>query len=226
MNCFGVVDTIVSDNGTQFTSKEFEHFCSTFQVDHIRIPPYHPRSNGLAERFVDTLKRALKKAIGTPTKKALQLFLQVYRITPNKSAPSTLSLAEIMFARRIRSVIHKLIPSKKSHTPAIIVPRRKFNTNEKVFYKNYKNNTTTWEPGTIKERIGNMIYTVQGKKFIYRRHINQSQKRITDEPTEAPQIEEDDLQDLYVLSRAGVKRQQETDFCIYSREDTVSFRAY
>ena len=59
---FGVVDTIVSDNGTQFTYKEFEHFCSTFQAEHIRIPPYHPRSNGLAERFVDTLKRALKKA--------------------------------------------------------------------------------------------------------------------------------------------------------------------
>ena len=55
---FGVVDTIVSDNGTQFTSKEFEHFCSTFQVEHIRIPSYHPRSNDLAERFVDTLKRA------------------------------------------------------------------------------------------------------------------------------------------------------------------------
>ena len=42
-----------------------------------------------------------------------------------------------------------------------------------------------------------MIYTVQGKKFIHRRHINQLQKRLTDEPTETPQIEEDDLQDLY-----------------------------
>ena len=95
---YGVVHTIVSNNGTQFTSKEFEHFCATFQVEHIRIPPYHPRSNGQAERFVDTLKRALKEAIGTPTIKALQLFLQVYRITPNKSAPSTLSPAESMFA--------------------------------------------------------------------------------------------------------------------------------
>ena len=42
-----------------------------------------------------------------------------------------------------------------------------------------------------------MIYTVQGKKFIHRRHVNQLQKPITDEPTETPQIEEDDLQDLY-----------------------------
>ena len=63
-------------------------------------------------------------------------------------------------AHASRSVFDKLIPCKKSHTPAIIVPRRKFNMNEKVFYKNYKNNTTTWEPGTIKVRIGNMIYTV------------------------------------------------------------------
>ena len=194
---YGVVDTIVSDNGTQFTSKEFEHFCATFQVEHIRIPPYHPRSNGQAERFVNTLKRALKKAIGTPTKKALQLFLQVYRITPNKSAPSTLSPAESMFARRIRSVFDKLIPSKKSHIPAILFPRWKFNQNDKVFYKNYKNNMTTWEPGIIKERIGNMIYTVQGKKLIHRRHVNQLQNRIIDEPTETPQIEEDDQQDLY-----------------------------
>ena len=66
---YGVVDTIVSDNGMQFTSKEFEHFYATFQVEHISIPPYYPRSNGQAERFVDMLKRALKKAIGTPTKK-------------------------------------------------------------------------------------------------------------------------------------------------------------
>ena len=42
-----------------------------------------------------------------------------------------------------------------------------------------------------------MIYTVQGKKFIHGRHINQLQKRITDEPTETSQIEEYDLQDLY-----------------------------
>ena len=102
-----------------------------------------------------------------------------------------------MFARRIRSVFDKIIPSKKSHIPAILVPRRKFNKNDKVFHKNYKNNTTTWEPGSIKERIGNMIYTVQGKTFIHRRHVNQLQKRITDEPTETPQIEENDQLDLY-----------------------------
>ena len=77
---FGVVDCVVSDNGSQFTSVEFKEFCEIFQIKHITTPQYHPRSNGQAERFVDTLKRALKKASGTPTDKALQQFLQVYRI--------------------------------------------------------------------------------------------------------------------------------------------------
>ena len=80
---FGVVDCVVSDNGSQFTSVEFKEFCEIFQIKHITTPQYHPRSNGQAEHFVDTLKRALKKASGTPTDKTLQQFLQVYRITPN-----------------------------------------------------------------------------------------------------------------------------------------------
>ena len=67
---FGVVDGVVTDNATQFTSSEFRDFCKTYQGDHITTPQYHPRSNGQAERFVDTLKRALKKALGTPTDRA------------------------------------------------------------------------------------------------------------------------------------------------------------
>ena len=88
---FGVVDCIVSDNGTQFTSGDFKEFCEDFQVNHITTPTYHPRSNGLAERFVDTLKRALKKAKGTPTDKAVQQFLQVKRVTPNANTLAELT---------------------------------------------------------------------------------------------------------------------------------------
>ena len=102
---FGVPKTIVSNNGTQFTSKEFEEFCKALSIEHLATAIYHPRSNGLAERFVDTFKRALKKNQGMDTdEKSLENFLSVYRITPNPNTNAGLSPAELMFARKIRSV--------------------------------------------------------------------------------------------------------------------------
>ena len=85
---FGVVDCIVSDNGSQFMSSEFKEFCQTFSVEHIIIALYHPRSNGQVECFIDIFKRVLRKARDIPTNIAIQQFLQVYRVTPYKNAPS------------------------------------------------------------------------------------------------------------------------------------------
>eukprot|EP00106_Octopus_bimaculoides_P012714 XP_014780156.1 PREDICTED: uncharacterized protein K02A2.6-like [Octopus bimaculoides] len=50
---YGIPDTIVSDNETQFTSKEFKNFCKMHAMEHITTPPFHPR---LAERFVERCK--------------------------------------------------------------------------------------------------------------------------------------------------------------------------
>lgn len=33
--CYGVPDTIMSDNGTQFMAKEFEKFCKSVQMKHM-----------------------------------------------------------------------------------------------------------------------------------------------------------------------------------------------
>ena len=47
---FGVVDCVVSDNGSQFTSVEFKEFCEIFRIKYITTPQYHPRSNVLLKR--------------------------------------------------------------------------------------------------------------------------------------------------------------------------------
>ena len=56
----GVPREIVSDNGPQFTSEDFKHFMAANGIKHIRTSPYHPSSNGAAERFVQTIKMVIR----------------------------------------------------------------------------------------------------------------------------------------------------------------------
>ena len=135
---FGVPDYVVNDYGTQFTSAEFKDFCNTFQMKHVTTPLYHPRSKGQVERFVDLLNRTLNKAQGTPTDRALQQFLLVYRITLNPNSPSTGSPAEIMFARKIRSAFDKLIPKQSKTNTTEHVSRKLFLPGQKIFFKIFK----------------------------------------------------------------------------------------
>ena len=58
--CHGLPEQLVLDNGPQFTSTEFSEFMKSNRIKHILSAPYHPATNGLAERFVQTLKRTLK----------------------------------------------------------------------------------------------------------------------------------------------------------------------
>ncbi|VDL77978.1 unnamed protein product [Nippostrongylus brasiliensis] len=50
---YGLPQTIVSDNGTQFVSEQFKKMCEEGGISHIRTATYHPQSNGQAERFVE-----------------------------------------------------------------------------------------------------------------------------------------------------------------------------
>ena len=57
----GFPTVLVSDNGPQFTAKEFQDKMAKWGVRHLFSPPYHPQSNGLAEKAVHVVKDKLKK---------------------------------------------------------------------------------------------------------------------------------------------------------------------
>ncbi|XP_014785323.1 uncharacterized protein K02A2.6-like [Octopus bimaculoides] len=137
---YGVSDATVCDNGTQFVSFEFKKFCKTFATEHVTTAPYHPRSYGQAERFVDTIKRALRKSNKIVTDEvALQQFLRIYRVTPNPNTPAGMSPAELMFARKVKSVFDKLVRGKKKRKIAMANTTKLFKNGEKVFVRAYMN---------------------------------------------------------------------------------------
>ena len=47
----------ITDNGKQFTGKEFQYFTALHELTHVRNSPYYPQSNGEVERFHGTTKK-------------------------------------------------------------------------------------------------------------------------------------------------------------------------
>ena len=52
-----VVRRVMSDNGNGYISRIFRTTCAELQLRHLRTRPYTPRTNGKAERFIQTLLR-------------------------------------------------------------------------------------------------------------------------------------------------------------------------
>jgi putative transposase len=55
----GANPEVVTDNGSQFTAKDFKELVRDFELEHIRIRTYHPESNGKLERFHRSTREAL-----------------------------------------------------------------------------------------------------------------------------------------------------------------------
>jgi len=65
---FGIPHTIISDNGTNFASKQVASFCAKYNIAHRFFSPYYPQGNGQAEisnhTILDNLCKSLDKAKG------------------------------------------------------------------------------------------------------------------------------------------------------------------
>lgn len=74
---FGLPDILVSDGGPPFNSYGFKNFLEKQGIIVLKSPPYHPPSNGQAERSVKTVKEVLKKFLLEPELAELRLEDQI-----------------------------------------------------------------------------------------------------------------------------------------------------
>ena len=51
------VERVMTDNGSCYRSRAFKNACRRLRLKHIRTKPYTPRTNGKAERFIQTCLR-------------------------------------------------------------------------------------------------------------------------------------------------------------------------
>lgn len=169
---YGIPQYLVSDNAKTFTSKEFSNFLKVNGITHRLTAPYHPATNGQAERYVQTLKNALKRMQATPinVQVALQQLLIQYRNTTHTVTGK--SPAEAMFSRKIRTRLDILRPIVTKHSLQN-APPLKFTEGERVSCRNYQGKEK-WLFGRIKERLGNLHYQVQlDDGRTWKRHVNQ-----------------------------------------------------
>ena len=108
---FGPPNTIVSDNGPQYTGQPFKNMCLKWGINHTTSSPRYPRSNGLAERTVRTVKTLVQKC--KKTKQDVQVAMLNLRATPiDGKLPSP---AEMLLGRQIRTQLpsyQHVVPSE------------------------------------------------------------------------------------------------------------------
>jgi transposase InsO family protein len=92
------VQRVMTDNGAPFRSKAWAAWCRLHRIRHLRTRPYRPRTNGKAERFIQTMLREWAYAAAYPSslhrRRALLPWLRDYNyVRPHgslgKRAPIT-----------------------------------------------------------------------------------------------------------------------------------------
>ncbi len=180
----GLPDVIVSDNGAAFTSTEFQEFADRNGICHVTTAPYHPSSNGQAERMVQTTKEVLSRITQDEWQTRLARFLLSQHITPNSSTGK--SPAQLLMNRRLTTALDRLHPDHGGDVlrkQELIVEKclgtvREFRPHDLVYMRSYTRDSR-WITGVIIEVTSPLLYKVKtGDGQVHRRHVDQLLDRV------------------------------------------------
>ncbi|XP_055701834.1 uncharacterized protein K02A2.6-like [Phlebotomus papatasi] len=175
----GLCDILVTDQGRQFMSLEFREFCEKNGIRHKTGGPFHPATNGQAERYVRTIKEkleVLKEVDKSELDQKLCSILLNYRRTPH--ATTGVSPSVKLLNRQIKSRLDLIIPREDIvKSSSEVTTRRNFQEGERVAARNYGSWGSKWKFGRISQRLGKVHYFIKlddGREW--KRHVNQLRK--------------------------------------------------
>ncbi|UYV71831.1 K02A2.6-like [Cordylochernes scorpioides] len=158
---FGLPELLVTDNGRQFVSKEFEDFTKMNGIRHTKTSPYNPSTNGLAERYVREFKTSLRKNSGKNSFETnLERFLLAQRAFPQtvmKESP-----AELLMKRRLKTLFSNLMPKMEFKGEAFhdaLKKQENFSIGSDVYFRNYAAGPK-WKQGTILKLLSCRHYLI------------------------------------------------------------------
>ncbi len=102
----GVPEEILTDQGSNFTSHLLSELYRLLHIHSIRTSPYHPQTDGLVERFNQTLKGMLRKTLtrkGKDWDKLIPYLMFAYREVPQAS--TGFSPFELLYGRDVRGLL-------------------------------------------------------------------------------------------------------------------------
>lgn len=175
----GLPERIVSDNGPQICSQEFKDFLAVNGIHHVKSAPYHPATNGEAERFVQTFKQHMKctNANSSNVYSNISKYLLTYRSTPH--ATTGMSPSFLLMGRRLRTKLDLMLPNLLSEQERKGWKQlqkqgkiRDFKPLSSVMVRSYTT-PNKWVPGTITHQVSNMHYDVDISGSVTKKHIDQ-----------------------------------------------------
>ena len=115
---FGIPKELNMDNGPEFSSHKFRSFSKTWDI-HKTISSHHHQSNGLAERFILTVKQTLNNVKFNSEDHFLAILSLNSQTDQNGTSP-----AKKLFGHKLRIALPLLIPFTKVPPPkSILLPK-------------------------------------------------------------------------------------------------------